>query len=113
MNFIDRWRAELPTTFNMFAQLIEGNKTLDFQYGILGGALLWAVRETSQETQQEEALKSLGGEIAFGVLLSILSGFRNKSPLHVAEGLTAQTRSSLAICHSSRSSVLMQLFIIL
>lgn len=68
MSFLDNWSKKLESSFSEFAELGAGAQDVDLNFGIIGAALLWPVREALEDDEGYDALSEICGPKANQVL---------------------------------------------
>lgn len=95
MTSISTWREALKGHLAQFAPLVKQDKTIDLLYGIVGGAVLWGVREAPFDDAQKAALsEACGDEKHLPHLLKALGGWDEFMPLEAARTLSKRQQDN-------------------
>ncbi|WP_409496111.1 NB-ARC domain-containing protein [Amycolatopsis sp. cmx-11-12] len=93
MDYLVRWRAKLPDRVGLFSALARVDARIGVTYGVVGGALLWSVRDDRGSSSLREALASICGTAHVDPLLRAVEALAaDSTPLDGALLLTRMAK---------------------
>lgn len=87
MDYLSGWRSGFPDSFRLFSALLAEDENISVMYGVVGGALLWGVREDGASPELQEVLTGICGATGVWPVLCAVEILRSSGPLAGAQAL--------------------------